>query len=96
MGEVMFMTITREQQKEIIELIQRYNNTHTSVVKHNLKKYLSIYKYNKLDDVAEFLGVTIHTIYHWSKSAGNKPSLLAALTLCEYFGITIDKLMEEE
>lgn len=85
--------MTREQQQEMIKLIEQYENDYNrEIVRANLQKYIKPYK---LEFIADSIGVGIHAIYQYTRKKGNKPSFYTALQLCELLDITIDELLKE-
>lgn len=87
------MTIT--EQKQLIELINKYNQIDKDIIKSNLKNYIDASGY-KLQYIADQAGLSIQTIYQIRKVYNSyKVGFVVALYLANVLNITIIDLMQE-
>lgn len=90
------MTLTLQEQKQIIELINCYNSTDKQLIQRRLIKYIDESGY-KNKALADFIGVSEHTIYSWRKTTLDKvitPSFEMALKLCDVLNLSITELIK--
>ena len=76
--------------RDIINLIERYNNVPQEVICHNLRQLFMDYK---AQDIADKLGVATQTVYGYTKLRLNKPPIEVALKICDITGADINHLM---
>lgn len=82
------------EQKQLEEIIEKFYNTDSAIIKRNIIKYIdaSIYK-NQY--IADQIGVDIQTIYLYRQpQKKTKVTFENAIKLCNVIGISITKLME--
>lgn len=86
--------ITLDHQKELIELINKFESMPIDQLKNNIKYYTDKSGY-KLKYIASQLQLDIETIYSWRQPSKNgwKIDFVHALKLCNFLEITIDQLM---
>lgn len=90
------MTLTLQEQKQIIELINCYNSTDKQRIQRRLIKYIDESGY-KNKALADFIGVSEQTIYNWRKTTLDKvitPSFEMALKLCDVLNLPITELIK--
>jgi len=84
-----------EEQKRLEILIDKYNNTDSSIIKENIIKYINASPY-KSQYIADAVGVDIQTIYLWRQPQKKTTvSFEYALKLCNVLGISITALMNQ-
>ncbi len=82
------------EQKQLEEIIEKFYNTDSAIIKRNIIKYIdaSIYKNQYITDQ---IGVDIQTIYLYRQpQKKTKVTFENAIKLCNVIGISITKLME--
>lgn len=91
--------ILKENQKDLIDLIENYSKVDTKILKDNIIYYCNIYKKEnkiKLGDVAQKLSIKKDTLYAWRNHwKVLTPNFVNALRLCELFNISVYQLLEE-
>ncbi|MGB9856211.1 MAG: helix-turn-helix transcriptional regulator [Caldisericum exile] len=90
--------ITLEIQKELEELIEKFNNTDRDIIKANLKEKFVWFKIRtglNYGDVARVLGMSKVTISKMLQLSNYyKPDFYTVLKICNLFGCTIDELFK--
>lgn len=76
---------------EVLHMINEYNETSKTVIGLNIRNLLQKYT---AQQIAEKTDKTIHTVYSWTKHAGNKPEFESAIKLCSAVGIEIEQLIK--
>lgn len=90
--------ITLEIQKELEELIEKFNNTDRDTIKMNLKEKFVLFKIRtglNYGDVARVLGLSKVTVSKMLQLHNYyKPDFITALKVCNLLGCTIDELLK--
>ena len=77
------------QQKELISLYKRYQDTDRNTIKANLKAYTDRTELKPLD-IAKHTGIPIQTIYQMRKLGSiYKPDFITCLIICDMLNISI-------
>jgi len=86
--------MTLDEQKQLIELMSKYNTIDRKIIQSNLVYHIDASGYkNKF--IAEKMRVTDQTIYGWRKSDKfNIPTFETALKLCDLLQIPITELLK--
>lgn len=83
------------EQKQLEEIIEKFYNTDSAIIKSNIIKYIDESPY-KNQEIAEQVGVDLQTVYTWRQIKKKTAVRFEnALKLCNVLGISITKLMEE-
>jgi DNA-binding Xre family transcriptional regulator len=78
---------------DVLQAIEKYNNAPQQTINKNLKRYLGVYRAEKL---VEITGMKRSTVFSWAKTeGGNKPTFESALKICRALNISIDDLVTE-
>jgi DNA-binding XRE family transcriptional regulator len=86
-----------QQQKEFIQLYNRYNSIDQEVIRNSLRQVIDSSGYSRrAAEVAEAIGVTTHTIYQIRKRSTNyKPEFITTLAICDFLGIGITDILTD-
>ncbi len=86
--------MTLEDQRELIKLIDKYNNTDKKIIQKNIINLLDESGY-KNNFVADKVGVTEHAVYGWRKTDKyNTPTFEKALKLVDLIGVKVTELLK--
>ena len=81
------------EQKNLEELINKYNSMDSSLIKKNIIKYIDQSGY-KNNFISKRVGVDIQTVYSWRQPQRKyKVGFELAIKLCNVLGISIIQLM---
>jgi DNA-binding Xre family transcriptional regulator len=76
---------------EIIKVIEQYEKIDKNILNKNVMQHIGKYK---AEYIADYLGLTIHTVYGWSKEKSqNKIGLMPLLKICELTGVNIENIL---
>ena len=79
--------------KELTELIKKYNDTPKQIVSANIRRLTND---KDIDFITQITGAARQTVYGWRKIPyGNKIPFDTAYLLCNGLGVSIDELMRE-
>jgi hypothetical protein len=82
------------QQKELINLYKRYQDTDRNTIKANLKAYTDIAELKPFD-IAEYTRIPIQTIYQMRKLGSTyKPDFITALIICDMLELSITAILK--
>lgn len=86
-----------QQQKEFIQLYNKYNNIDQETIRNNLRQVIDSSGYGRrAAEIAKAIGVTTHTIYQIRKRSTNyKPEFITALAICDFLGISITDILTD-
>ena len=84
------------EQKNLEELISKYNNMDSALIKKNIIKYIDQSGYKNIF-ISKRVGVDIQTIYSWRQPQRKyKVSFELAIKLCNVLEISILQLIEKK